>query len=210
MCTRRAVFTALRPFFADVDLVTAMMIWQEKYANRSTHAFTLFLSECCRTTELKRSRPLLLKAIFEALELPEQRLLPDPFNSQTNQFEIVATNPTGPAPDNAVFVAFINALVGHLGNELGVKVTTYLIKHIGDSLALNALQTLALKAWADKSTMILNAAFDNKQKQVIIHIMYIAICEYIGPVQADQLLAIALKEAEPLAKMHQVDLHDYL
>ena len=208
--TRRAVFTALRPFFPDMDLLTAMMIWQEKYANKPTHAFTLFLSECCRITEQKHSRLLLLKAIFGALEMPQQHLLPDPLNHETNQFDSLVGHPQLPEADNVVFVGLINALLSHLGNDLDLKVTSYLIAHIGANLALNTQQMFALKAWADKSILTLNAAFDNKQKQVIIHIMYIAICEYIGPVQADQLLALAVKAAEPLAKAHHVDLHDYL
>jgi hypothetical protein len=44
----------------------------------------------------------------------------------------------------------------------------------------------------------------------MINILYIAICEYIGPIKADQLLATAVRQTEQLAITHQVDLHDYL
>ncbi len=208
--TRRAVFTAMRPFLEDADLLAAMMIWNEKYANKSTYAFTQFLSECCRTTELKRNRPSILNAILGSLELPEQNLLPDPLNRDTGRFDTLTAQQGLYAASNIVFVQFLAALLGNLSDDLALKVKDYLMKHVGAKMKLNTQQTFALKTWAHNNSAELNAAFDSKQKQAIINIIYIAICEYIGPVQADQLLAKAVQETEPLAKKHQVDLHDYL
>jgi hypothetical protein len=136
--------------------------------------------------------------------------LPDPFNDQTKQFTILAAQQMQYGEANFVFVAFVETLLKHLGDDLGLKVRAYLMKHAGVKLKLDTQQAFALKTWAHNNTAELNAAFDSKQKQSMINIMYIAICEYIGPVKADQLLALAVKETEALAQMHQVDLHNYL
>jgi len=208
--TRRVIFTAMRPFLEDADLLYAMTIWQEKFASKTTYAFTQFLSECCRTQTLKRNRPALLNAILKTLESPEQELLVDPLNAQTSQFDLLMTNQTQYVDANVVFVQFVENLLKNLGDDIGLKAKAYLMKHAGARLKLNTQQTFALKTWAHQNTAALDAAFDNKQKQIMINILYIAICEYIGPTKADQLLAAAVRETEPLAISHQVDLHDYL
>ena len=208
--TRRVVFTAMRPFLDDADLLAAMTIWQDKYARQTTYAFTQFLSESCRSTEIRRNRPSILSAIFKTLESSDQSLLPDPLNVETNQFDALVESQVAYAEANHVFVQFIENMLSHLGEDLALKVTAYLMKHLNTKLKLDIKQTLALKAWMHKKTGSLNATFDNKQKRELINILYIAISEYIGPVKADQLLASALKETELLAKTQAVDLHDYL
>jgi hypothetical protein len=208
--TRRVIFTAMRPFLEDADLLYAMTIWQEKYASKTTYAFTQFLSECCRTQALKRNRPALLNAILKTLESAEQNLLRDPLNAQTSQFDILMTNQTQYVDANVVFVQFVENLLKNLGGDLEVKTKAYLMKHVGAKLKLNTPQAFALKTWAYNNAATLDASFDNKQKQIMINILYIAICEYIGPIKADQLLATAVRQTEQLAITHQVDLHDYL
>lgn len=208
--TRRVVFTAMRPYLDDVELQNAMTVWQEKYAQQTTHTFTQFLSETCRSITLKRNRPVILSAIMKAITLPENGLLADPLNAQTSELDILASYQSQHAEENLVFVQFVAALLKSLGDDVALSVSAYLMKHISTKLKLSQQQTVALKAWVHQSTPDLKAAFDNKQKREMINILYVALCQYVGPVKADQLLLLALKETESLAKAHAVDLHDYL
>jgi hypothetical protein len=44
----------------------------------------------------------------------------------------------------------------------------------------------------------------------IINFSYVAICESMGPVKADQLLANVIKASEEYAKQMEVELHEFL
>lgn len=207
---RRAIFTGMRPFLKDADLKTALEIWQEKYLDKPKTIYTQFIAETCGTRELKGKRSAILNSIFNALTLPEKELLPDPFNQQTNQFEIAFIQQENHIEANLVFVQFMQTLLSHLGEENESKVRHYLVEHCEGKFNLNVQQMLALKMWLNNAKESFEISFSADDKRELINLAYIAMCQYIGPVKADQVLSMSLKQTEPYAKEQRINLHGFL
>jgi hypothetical protein len=207
---RRAIFTGMRPFLRDADLKTALEIWQDKYLDKPKTAYTQFIAESCGTKELKGKRSAILNSIFNALTLPEKELLPDPFNQQTNQIEIAFIQQENHIEANLVFVHFMQSLFGHLGAEHESKVRHYLVEHCEGKFNLNMQQMLALKMWLNNVNDSFEISFSADDKRELTNLGYIAMCQYIGPVKADQVLSMSIKQTEPYAREKRVNLHAFL
>jgi hypothetical protein len=207
---RRAIYTGMRPFLKDADLKIALEIWQQKYMDKPNSVYTQFLSESCSTKELRSKRSTILSAIFNALNLPEAELLPDPYNAQSNQFEIAFIAQENHTEANIVFVQFIQTLLGHLSREQESKVRDYLVEHCETKFNLNLQQMLALKMWLNHAKELFEVSFSTDDKRELINLAYIAMCQHIGPVKSDQVLSMSIKQMEPFAKQHQVNLHAFL
>ncbi len=207
---RRAIFTGMRPFLKDADLKIALEIWQEKYVDKPKTAYTQFIAESCGTKELKGKRSAILNSIFNALTLPEKELLPDPFNQQTNQFDIAFIQQENHIEANLVFVEFMQTLLSHLGGENESKVRGYLVEHSEGKFNLNVQQMLALKMWLNNAKESFEISFSADDKRELINLAYIAMCQYIGPVKSDQVLSMSIKQTESFAKGKAVNVHAFL
>jgi len=75
---------------------------------------------------------------------------------------------------------------------------------------LKAQETKALAAWVGDANEVFEVAFPTDDKRVLVNLAYIALCEYVGPVKADQLLSESIKQTEPLANQQRVNLHAFL
>lgn len=212
---RRAIFTAMRPYFEDAELMAALQLWQENYSEKPKFAFTEFLSVCCKTKELRSQRTSILSAIFKAMDLPEAQLLPDPLDADAGQL-LMQTKVIEKAQkaqianqSTKIFVHFFELLLKQLGDsdELGVRV--FVIKH-SEQLAMSMNQKNMLTDWLEKKIPTLSIEYELAILRRLVNLAYIALCEYKGPVKADQMLALTIKNAEPLANQLQVNMHDFL
>ncbi len=207
---RRAVFTGMRPFLNDDDLITALEVWQGKYAGRPKAEYTQFLSESCRSKEIRGKRSAILSSIFNSLTLPEDELLPDPLNLQTNRFEFSLEQQETRIETNVVFSTFFQTLLTQLEGEVESHVRQYLVESCDSHFNINAQQMLALKTWLGGVSEAFEIAFHIDDKRKLVNLAYVAMCQYVGPVKADQLLSASIKKTEPFATEHQVNLHIFL
>jgi len=207
---RRAVFTGMRPFLKDDELIAALEVWQDKYVGKPKVEFTQFLSESCRSKEIRGKRSAILSSIFNSLTLPESQLLPDPLNLQTNQFEFSLEQQETRIETNVVFSTFLQTLLSQLDDADENHVRQYLLESCDSNFNINAQQMLALKTWLSGVSEAFEIAFHIDDKRKLINLAYVAMCQFVGPVKADQLLAASIKKTEPFASGHQVNLHIFL
>jgi hypothetical protein len=212
---RRAIYTAMRPYFEDAELLAALQLWQEGYSDKPKFAFTEFLSVCCKTKELRSQRTSILSAIFKALDLPEAQLLPDPLDAEAGNMLIQAkeTEAAQKAPianqSTKIFVHFFELLLSQLGDSEALGVRVFVIKH-SEQLTMSMIQKNMLSDWLEKKIQTLSIEYELAILRRLVNFAYIALCEYKGPVKADQMLAMTIKNAEPLANQLQVNMHDFL
>ncbi|EUJ10904.1 hypothetical protein Meth11DRAFT_1735 [Methylophilaceae bacterium 11] len=206
---RRAIYTGMRPYFDDAALLAAMHLWQVKYSDKPKFAFTEFLSECCQDKDLRSQRTHILSSIFKALDMPERDLLPDPFDIAEHQVASMPLAVHGCDDVTTVFVHLFRHLLGALAEKEVLSVRLAILNQL-DKLNLDALRKAFLRDWLDKRASALPLSYSLETMRQIINFSYVAICESMGPVKADQLLANVIKASEEYAKQMEVELHEFL
>jgi len=206
---RRAVYTALRSHLDDQALVKALTVWDADYSEQSRFSFTAFLAVVCYTAELKRKRTRILSSLLKAMESEEAALLPDPYDSSTQHYEIAEPREHLENNTTIVFKRFLEQLIERLEKRNALNVRTYIIQHAGD-LKVSAAARVQLCEWLNQKTHVLSEQYDLESLRKVINFAYIALCELVGPVKTDQLLSQTSAEVEDFANNKQVSLHDFL
>ena len=206
---RRAIYTGLRPYLDDESLLEAIHLWQIKYSDKPKFAFAEFLSECCQDKGLRSQRTNILSSIFKALDLPEHALLPDPFDIGLDH--LADLTPTEKICDDTtiVFVHLLDNLLKSLSDKDALYVRIHILNQF-PSLRLDELRKAFLRDWLNHKINQLPVSYDLTVMRQLINFSYVAICELLGPVKADQLLAQTMKATSELAMQMEIPLHDFL
>lgn len=207
---RRAVYTGLRPFLSDIELMSSMALWQQRYAEKSEYAFAEFLEACCNTEALRPKRAKILSALMRAMRTKEANLLADPYDETTGEFLILQQKPAFLTTDTAVvFAYFFIELIQQCDNVVARKVRVHAIEHVR-KLDLDVLSKKYMTDWLSGQADALTGNYPLTVLRKVINDCYVAICQYVGPVKADQMLARAIAKAEPFATENKQNLHDLL
>jgi hypothetical protein len=171
---------------------------------------SVFIARCCDTPELKDERAKILKSIFIALELAPDELLSDPFVELKSVSKALAAGSTSDSPQQTVmFVALLNQLFSKF-NKADEKQIRYIVLELLAEVKTDRMRMMYIREWFAKNTQILEGQFELEVLQKLVNICYMAMCQQLGPVKADQYLAQAIKETEPLASDAGFKLHDLL
>lgn len=206
---RRAVYTGLRPFFNDQDLSSALMLWERDFSNKPKFALNVFIARCCTTEALKEKRGEMLRAVIYAMDLPEDQLLPDPQQLVKSEAETRAEASHQLDNVTAVFVALLTAMLKKYDYATQSGIRNFLVDSLV-KLKLEARNEQRIRAWLSGQSTQLTANFSIDALQKLVNLAYIAMCQYVGPVKADQFLALALKEVETEAVRRKINLRDFL
>jgi hypothetical protein len=205
---RRAIYTGLRPYFDDQELLSLIKIWQDDFSQKPKFALSVFVSRCCNTPQLKQDRAKILGSIFMAMDAQPSELLPDPFEDlkSTDKSSILVFENDG---KTTVFMTLLQQIFMNFDEQDEKKIRRFLIDRLKkidmDHRRLNHMQE-----WLLEKTITLAANYKIEDMQKLIHFTYVAMCEAVGPVKADQYLAQAVKEIESSAQKHHFKLHDLL
>lgn len=206
---RRAIYTGMRPYFDDSKLLEAINLWQAEYSHKPKFALSVFIARCCDSQALKEARANILKSIFIALELAPDALLPDPFVD----LKVVHKNLVGTAADptqqTKIFVALVHQVLDKL-NKADEKQVRYSMLALLTELHTDRMRMMYLREWLAGNTQTLEGQFDLELLQKLVNFCYMAMCQQLGPVKADQFLGQAIHEVEPLATEAKFRLHDLL
>ncbi|MCB5184605.1 hypothetical protein LG201_05245 [Methylobacillus gramineus] len=207
---RRAVFTGLRPFFGDEELLSAVALWERKYAVQPAFALSGFIAQCCVRPELKSQRGPMLRAVVGALDLPAAQLLPDP-GSQLQGAATLVQRTTHPGADDktSMFVILLSTMLTLVDPSLQGIVRTRLLSQLGE-LKIEGLRRQALHDWLAGHVSAVAYSYSLDLLQIFINQAYVEMCEALGPVKTDQLLAQAIRRAEVQGESLSFRVHDLL
>jgi hypothetical protein len=207
---RRAIFTGMRPYFDDHTLLDAINLWQSEYSQKPKFALSVFVARCCNSEVLKSERAKILKAIFMALELSPDELLPDPFVALQQQKTLSSENAEAhEAYQTTVFIKLLQQLFAKFNKDDEKSIRGFVIKHLAE-LETDKMRLMYIRDWFTMSAGTLEGQHDLAVLQKLVNLCYMAMCELAGPVKADQFLGLAIKETEPLANEIGFRLHDLL
>lgn len=206
---RRAVYTGLRPFFNDIELSKVLELWERDFSQKPMFALNVFVARCCTTPELKEKRGELLRAVISAMDLPLSQLLPDPVKSLKSEAELKAEAEHQLDHPTHVFVKLLTAMLNKydLATQGGIR--NFVLENL-DKLKSEPRSISRMRDWLSGQSTRLAANYTIEVLQKLVNMAYVATCEYVGPVKADQLLAQALREVEPEAKKYKINLRDFL
>jgi len=206
---RRAIYTGMRPYFDDQALLNAINLWQAEYSHKQKFALSVFVARCCNTTQLKLERPKILGAIFMAMDLASDELLPDPF------VELNANNVFQPeikqAQDHTtkVFTMLLQQLFLKFNKSEEQQLRKFLIDHLHE-VKTDKMRLMYIREWLALHTHDLEGTYDLEVLRQLINLVYVAMCQSAGPVKADHYLSQSIKETEPLSLESGFRLHDLL
>jgi hypothetical protein len=186
---RRRIYAALKEHYRGEDLRGGMRLWQQEFSHRtrfSQHQFALALS---RQFKISSNYKQLLSSITLAMQadvstLPEA---PSDVSLDLNRKEL------DPARSFAMLLSRIGVNAGSfftLDNKervLDLLIENNFRAELAAAVIHNVTSSEGLK---------LISLREANSYRVVLNVVYVAICETLGPVQGDKILSDSVKETD--------------
>lgn len=201
---RRAVFTVLSDYLQDDYLWQAMSQWEASCSSQGQFELNKFLANCSDIDAIAKNRTTIYRQMIALLMAPDpQRLKPDPVREleQYKKQGFTAQKLTRSqrfTPQDVQCREAFGVLLGELMDVVRSDTQQRLQRYLQDQMATMQLaqevrrglmQCLATRG--DFSSLALDVLTMRK----LINSVYIALCESLGPVQADGILNRAAAKA---------------
>lgn len=177
-----AIKTALSEFLDPQQTAQAIGLWQEKYSNQATFSVQYFVRECCALFGVESLRNQLVQSLV--LQLNSQRM-----KSVTEKVPREISNADGPQAEAAVqtFQLLFRALTESAGPLRGREISRYVVDGL-PKLTLTKDISRSLEMWLNRDMPVIEAVVPVPVLILLVNRAYIGLCEYCGPVKADQIL----------------------
>lgn len=195
---RIAVEQALANYISGPILARALLLWDEKYAQQPTFALQHYLRELCAQGELVHLRSRLLQALVQSFSSLQDNLQANQLRTSTaRRKQLQAQAQLRSSPEMAAFMDLVDNLISNAGDELSTRVRFYTLENL-PALRIASNERWALHAWLSQINPLIEAALPLAAMQQVINLVYVALCEYLGPVRTDQLLQDAVSNTQRL------------
>ncbi|MEW6131948.1 MAG: hypothetical protein AB1591_02110 [Pseudomonadota bacterium] len=206
---RRAIYTGLKPFLAEDELMAALSLWQARYSDGPAYALHGFVNEICADEPLRQMRNDIHRSLRQALFGPDEALDVDPL-LQIERWNHGRDGMAAPAltkhvmagkssakPSTLIFESVFEDFL-HLIEErqpISLQIRNYIDMHLGKVLS-NGPVSVQVSRWLRGKQPRLDNGLEVAEMRTILHMAYVLACEYIGPTAADQMLAQAVRHCE--------------
>lgn len=198
---RRAIYTGLAGHFGEDELLPLLALWEAKYADQPPFDLNEFLSEVAQRSEGKLELAKLYRELVGALSGPLSELLPDPAPKlQVWRQSAGSATQAVPGPDSQAqhtFAVLSQALFNLLEPALVPRLRRFVADNLG-GMQLDDELRLRLCGWLEQGGTPGLSALNLEHLRVLLNLLYIGLCEYVGPLAADQLLSQAVQQVECL------------
>lgn len=209
---RRAIYTGLKPFFPEDELMAALSLWQARYSAGPAYALHGFVNEICASEALRQMRNEVHRSLRQALFGPDEALEGDPllqverWNHGRDGMGAMgapvlamhaAAGKASAKPNTLIFESVFEDFL-HLIEEkqpISLQIRSYIDMHLGKVLS-NGPVSVQVSRWLRGKQPRLDNGLEVAEMRTILHMAYVLACEYIGPVSADSLLAQAVRHCE--------------
>ncbi|MCU1715520.1 hypothetical protein [Pseudomonas sp. 5P_3.1_Bac2] len=199
---RRAIFTGLSGHFAGDELLAVLALWEAKYADKPPFALNEFLAEVAQHTERKLERAKLYRELVGALTGPLSGLLADPeaqlrsWRQRTGGANLLDDEQEQQA--RKTFEALVRSLLNSLNTDIEPRLRRFAVGNLAGFEALPE-QRMQARAWLEQDVSLLGSSLGVKHLRQLLNLLYVGLCEYLGPVVADQRLSQAVQAVETQA-----------
>lgn len=186
---RRAIYTGLRPYLDDDSLLDALMHWENHFATAPRFTLQKFVAELCKEGDLRSRRADILLSLVQAMSMPASSLLPDPLQHRKVAATIVITD------DSQAFSALMSALFELMPRDIQYQMRLDMLASL-DTRKLPKSLLVALQRWLGDKDVLKPVSCDPALLRAVLNRCYVVLCERVGPVEADRLLARAADQAQ--------------
>lgn len=216
---RRAVYTALFPYFSSEILFKSMWLWEDNYSSGHGPTMRQFVAEITQGVRDVTHTKKIYNALMNNFQKPVETLESDPIEmmnayraGKINFDEEQSQNVVMNIPENIVFnflLENIHLLISKDSPYLARKANEYLSSNIFN-LGLTIYQTKEIKQWTENHDLFIGMKYSTEQLSKLLHVFYIGICEFFGPQKADFFLNTAIKMAENIPEAKQFPAKNFL
>jgi hypothetical protein len=221
---RRAAYAALSPVLDETALIEALRLQHVSMRGESVSDIIRYIDQVADRQHLDAAvRKKLYDAYFRALRLPEAQLPVDPWPLLGLDEPATPSPPPAPAPvpvpppppppptpsapppvtlppEQAICAELLRSALGdvqrfHAGEIANLRSSA--LDLLARTRMDGLLRRLLREAWADplRHHWVLAGVPANELGKAV-HLLYVAMCEALGPVEADQVLTSAVRAAE--------------
>lgn len=201
----KAVEMALMPFLQGQTLAQALVLWDEKYAHKPTFALQHYLRELCSDIELAHMRSRMLQALVAAFSSLQDKRQEHHVASAAATTKIAA-HKNHSSPELQMFMALVEQMINSAKSDNATRVRLYVLENV-EKMALPPNDRRALQSWLNQIEPLTGTTPTIHLMQQVINLAYVGLCEYLGPIKADQLLqqsVSAVQRAYPLLKVQSL------
>ncbi len=206
---RRAIYTGLKPFFPEDELIAALSLWQARYSGGPAYALHGFLNEICTTPPLRKIRNDVHRSLRQALFGPDNALESDPLlqierwksthgnGGASSGGNLGARHSASSNPKTQVFESLFEHFLSLVDEKqpIGLHLRSYIDTHLEKVLS-NGPVSVQVSRWLRGKDARLDDGLDLAEMRTILHMAYVLACEYLGPAMADSLLSEAVQHCE--------------
>jgi len=203
---RRAIYTGLAGHLAGDELLAVLCLWEDRYAEKPPFALNEFLAEVVQASGQRLERARLYRELVGALTGPLSALLPDPapqLHAWRQQQGRQAPEPSEHGQARHSFGLLSQAMLTALGCEQGERLRRFAAGNLG-GMQVDDATRLRLRAWllqGDEQGLL---GLAPEQLRKLLNLLYIGLCEFLGPVAADRLLSQSVQQVEQLQPVYGV------
>lgn len=191
---KRALYTGLQPFLRDSELMSALVLWESKYASKPMFSVRYFIDDLQSLVDRKIDIKRLHIGLVSTLNKPEKDLLPDPsmalaaFKARNK----IEQDYSYQIPELEAFQLFVAKWFKMTPSNEVREIVVYCLNQLDrQRIGVDLRNNLELFLTDPSKKMKLLQA-DIKDLRKITNLIYRAYCEIIGPVKADELMAQAV------------------
>lgn len=191
---RQAIKDALTPFIQGRQLANALNLWDEKYSHQNHFALQHYLRELCHDVEVAHLRSRMLQSLVTAFSSLQDERQARQQQAQRVRKNIVSNISSGYMNELMVFVLLVEKLIESLNDEMATRTRLYVLENL-TKVKITTQERLVLQQWLNRITPLRHdLKLNHTVMQHIINLAYVAICEYQGPIKADQVLQTSVSE----------------
>ena len=184
------------PFIHGKTLANALFLWDEKYSHQPTFALQHYLRELCSDLEIAHMRSRMLQALvitFSSVQDDLHRRASDRHPSKPTSTS--AAPKTTSSPILLMFMALVEELIEAPRSEMSTRIRLYILENL-IKVPLSAQERGAFNSWLNQIEPLTGTTPNITTMQQVINLAYVALCEYLGPIKADQFLQNAVSKVQ--------------
>lgn len=187
---RRAIYTGLRPFMPEEQLMEALLLWQDNFATAPRFTLQKFVAELCHDNALRSRRADILLSLVQAMNMPGASLLPDPLASRSGTHAVADEDTLLGSAAAALLEAILTLSAGDNRYQLRLDLLASLD---GSRLPQDVFQRV--QRWLVDNSPLDGLTGERRILRAVVNQVYVALCQRAGPVETDRVLAAAVDEA---------------
>lgn len=200
---RVAIAAGLRPYLQEDYLCDVMAYWEAHYSQQPAFALQRFLNDICNTALLRSQRSHMLQSVIQSLSRPPEPTA-EPVTAQVAEAvladihvldQVQSLHDEQHAQHIACFESLVDRVLARVSVPESEQLRQYVLAHV-DRVGLPKDGMRAMRAWLTGQQGVQQGVFELKHLQKVVNLLYVGLCEYLGPIKADRVLSMTVSQLE--------------